>query len=126
MIEFKTNATFGKFKYTNIPPEFIAALLPDVILTAYKSAVKHAPYDPTPDGIHIKEELKHEWIEAMRRGAVWVRLPYANSAEYGTKSRLAHPFIRPASKAGRQYMRRNLKKVVNEVIKEERAKHGDS
>lgn len=122
MITFKTSGKFGKTYYQNIPTAIIEALLPMVTETAYKAAVKNAPWDPTPDGIHIKEDLKWRYSPLLKMGAVWIRSPYALVANYGSHSRLAHPFMKPASKAGQQKMKRELKKIIKEAIRDSEVK----
>ena len=116
MITFRTSGKFGKIRYQNIPTAIIEALLPMVTETAYKAAVKNAPYDPTPDGIHIKEDLKWYFSPLLQMGAVWIRSPYALVANYGSRNRLAHPFMKPASRAGQQKMKRELKKIIKDAI----------
>ena len=122
MIEFKTSGKFGKIHYQNIPTAIIEALLPAVTKTAYKAAVRNAPWDPEPDNVHIKEDLKWYFSPLLQLGVVWIKSPYAAIANYGSRHRLAHPFMQPASKAGQQKMKRELRKIIKEAIRDSTVK----
>jgi len=122
MITLSIKGTLGKFGYENIPEEISDEIIKIATDAAYISAVKNAPYDPEPDGVHIKEDLKTYYSPMLHAGFVYIKSVYANIAEYGSKSRLAHPYIRPAAKAARAKMRSTIKAAVKSAIAEEKAK----
>lgn len=105
MLKLDVKGTLGKFGYSNIPDDIVDQIIGISTLQAYKTAVLKAPWDPEPDGIHIKEDLKFYYSKTLQVGEVWIRSPYANIAEYGSRHRFAHPYMRPASQAARNKMR---------------------
>jgi len=125
MISLNIKGTLGKFGYEDLPVEISNEILKIATDTAYRAAVKNAPYDPTPDGIHIKEDLKTYFSAMLQAGFVFIRSAYANIAEYGSKHRLAHPYIRPAAKAARSKMKSVIKSSTKTAIAKEKAKHGN-
>lgn len=121
MVYLNIEGALGHFGYSNIPEDLQDAILLIVTQTAYQTAVKKAPVDPLDPPVHIKDELKWSYSKMAKTGAVWVRLPYANVAEYGSRKRLAHPFMRPAWRAGYNKMRAVIRKSTKDAIKEEKS-----
>lgn len=121
-LKLDVKGTLGKFGYHNLPDNITDEIIYIVTEHAYMTAVKRAPYDPTPDGIHIKENIKRYYSKIGRFGEVWIDLPYALVAEYGSKKRLAHPYMRPAGVAARNKMKAIIKVAAKQSIAEEKAK----
>lgn len=117
MVKLNVTGTLNKYGYSNIPEEIADEIIMIATNHAYMTAVKNAPYDPTPDGINIKTDLKHLFSKLLHAGVVWIRSAYANIAEYGSKCRLPHPYIRPAARAARakmiQVIRSSTKKAID-------------
>jgi len=116
--------TLGKFGYHDLPDAISDLVLKIATDTAHKSAIKHAPYDPVTDPIHIRDELKTYYSPSLKSGFVFVQLPYANAAEWGSRSRSPHPFMRPASKAAKNKMKSVIKSSTKKAVDKEKAKHG--
>jgi len=126
MINLDIQGQLGKFGYHNIPKEVADSILRIATLKAYEMAVRRAPYDPTPDGIHLKTDLEHEYIDEELMGVVSIESPYAMITERGSRHRLAHPFMRPAADAARRAVKSLIIKSVKEAIAEEKLKSGGS
>jgi len=127
MISVNVRGTLGKVGYTDIPDDIADDMLKAVVDKAYLVAKQKAPYDTDPgqsDPRHIRDELKKYYSKTLKAGAVWVELPYAHAAEFGTKSRLMHPFIRPAASAGKALMKAIARGAVKMAIKNAKAKAG--
>jgi hypothetical protein len=125
MINLDIQGTLGKFGYHNLPDDIADSILKIATDTAYKTAVQKAPWDPEPDGIHIKEDLKTYYSPMLKTGFVFIRSPYANIAEFGSRKRLAHPYMRPASKAARNKMKAVIRVSTKDAVDKEKA-HGNS
>lgn len=125
MIKLNITGTLGRFGYSGIPGSIALDILNIATEQAYKTAYQKAPVDTGT----LRDALDYKLAtDARMIGEVWVRLPYANIAEYGSKSRLAHPYMRPASKSAQQKMKATIRKAAREAIAEEKArsKDGDS
>jgi hypothetical protein len=117
----KVGGSIGKFGYSHIPDDIKLDVVNIGVNTAYRIAVLNAPYDPTPDGIHIKEDLKFKLAtNADPIGEVWIKSPYAAAAEYGSRRRFAHPYFSKGRKAAWQKIRAILRKAVKEAIAKEK------
>jgi HK97 gp10 family phage protein len=116
MLKLNVTGTLAKFGWSKIPDAIVQDILLTVTKQAYVTAVKNAPIDPNDPPIHIKDELTWTYNKDAKLGTVYVKLPYANAAEYGTKSRLPHPFMRPASKAAQNKMRSMIRLATKEAI----------
>jgi hypothetical protein len=121
MVRLNVTGTLNKYGYSDIPEEISDEIIMIATDQAYLTAVREAPYDPTPDGINIKTDLKKWFSKTLHAGAVWVRSAYANVAEYGSKLRLAHPYIRPASKAARNKMKQVIRASTKKAIAKKKA-----
>jgi len=116
MISVNVTGTLGKYGYQNIPDEISDMILQVSTETAYLAAVSAAPYDPEPDGVHIKEDLQWRFISMLKLGVVWIKSAYANITEYGSKSRLPHPYMRKGAAAARSKMRSTIRSATKEVV----------
>lgn len=123
MVSLNVTGTLGKYGYSDIPEDIADEIIMIATKQAYMTAVENAPYDPTPDGINIKTDLRYSYsFSATRRvGVVWIRSVYANIAEYGSKSRLPHPYIRPAARAAKAKMIRVIRSSTRKVIDKKKA-----
>jgi hypothetical protein len=122
MVSLSVRGTLGKFGYSNIPDDIIDQILMVATMQAYKTAVQKAPFDPDDPPVHIREELRWNFSKLARMGTVWVRLAYANMAEYGSKGRAAHPFIRPAKAAAQRKMRAVIKRSTQDAVRKRKVK----
>lgn len=116
MLKLNIVGTLGKYGYSEIPEDLSAQIVLIATEQAYKTAVAYAPYDPEPDGIHINEDLKWYFSKMAHGGVVWIKSDYANIAEYGSKGRLPHPYMRPASAAARSKMKQVIRSSTKEAI----------
>ena len=123
MLSLNIKGTLGKLGYVDIPEDITDIMLKAAIDKAYLTAFQRAPFDPEHP-IHIKEELKKYYSKSLNGGAVWVKLPYANLAEYGSKSRLMNPFMRPAAKDARVLIKAIAKSAIKLAIKNAQEKAG--
>ena len=121
MLSLNVTGTLGKYGYSDIPDDIADEIIMIATNQAYMTAVKEAPYDPTPDGINIKTDLKHKFSKSLRAGFVWIQSLYANIAEYGSKHRLPHPYMRPASRAARLKMKQVIRASTRKAIDKKRA-----
>ena len=127
MVSVNIKGALGKLGYTDIPDEIVDDMLKAIVDKAFIVAKQKAPYDTDPNQVdprHIRDELKKYYSKSLRAGAVWVELPYAHAAEYGTKSRLMHPFIRPAAAAGRALAKAIARSAIKLAIKKAKEKAG--
>lgn len=127
MISLNVQGTLGKFGYKNIPAAISEDILLIAIEQAFMTAKKNAPYDTDDEAeppIHIRDEIQRSFDNTNRIGYVWVKLPYANIAEYGSKHRLPHPFIRPAAKAAQNKMRAVVRTAVKKSVEAEQSRSG--
>jgi hypothetical protein len=122
MIKLNISGTLGRFGYSNIPEEIMIDILTIATETAYVTAVKKAPYLANDPPVHIKDELKHSVDIDKKIGEVSIKLPYAYIAEFGSKHRIAHPYIRPAARAAQAKMKAVIRKSTKEAIDKEKAK----
>lgn len=121
MVSLNVTGTLGKYGYSNIPEDISDEIISIATDQAYMVAVRDAPYDPTPDGINIKTDLKKWFSKSLHAGAVWIRSAYANIAEYGSRHRLPHPYIRPASKAAKNKIKQVIRASTKKAIEKARA-----
>jgi hypothetical protein len=121
--------TLGKFGYSNIPDEISDAILVSVVDHAHYTAIKKAPYLADDPPLHLREEIQKEIDLKAKVGYVFIKtsdIPYALIAEYGSKKRLAHPYMRPAAAAARAKMKAIIRTAAKQSIAEEMAKNGNS
>lgn len=116
MLSLNITGTLAKYGYSNIPEEISDEIILIATMQAYKKAVASAPFDPEPDGIHIKEDLSWYFSEMAHTGFVWIKSKYANIAEYGSKHRLPHPYMRPASAAARSKMKQVIRSSTKKAV----------
>lgn len=116
MLKLNITGTLAKFGWSGLPDEITDTILKITIDTAYMTAVKNAPVDPNDPPIHIKDELNKMYDEEKRIGYVLVKLPYANVAEYGSKKRLPHPYMRPAAKSAQNKMRSMIRSATKDAV----------
>ena len=121
MIKMDIKGTLGKFGYAKVAESIMDDLLKIGVDQAYMTAIRSAPVDPNDPPIHIRDELKKDIDKDGKVGYVYVKLPYANIAEFGSKNRLPHPYIRPASRAAQAKIRATIRKAVKQSIAEEKA-----
>jgi HK97 gp10 family phage protein len=124
MLKLNITGTLGKFGYQNIPEKVVESILMVAIDTALITAKRKAPVDPRDPPIHIRDELQKEYDNAKMIGYVYVKLPYANIAEFGSKHRLPHPYMRPAAQAARNKMRAVIRASAKKAIQEEKIAKG--
>lgn len=127
MIKCDIRGTLGKFGYGHVPDEIADKILQAVTDQAHYTAVKRAPYDPEPDGIHLREHVKKDIDLSKKVGYVFIEtneIPYALVAEYGSRNRLAHPYMKPAANAARQKIKAIVRIAAKEAIAEEKLKSG--
>jgi hypothetical protein len=120
--------TLGKFGYSNIPEEMSDYILKIVVDHAHYTAVKKAPYLAGHE-IHLRDNIQKEIDLKTKSGAVFIKLadiPYALVAEYGSKKRLAHPYMKPAASAARAKLKAVIRVAFKEAVAEEKAKNGNS
>jgi hypothetical protein len=116
MLSLNITGTLGKYGYGKISEDLADEIILIATQQAYKTAVKYAPYDPEPDGINIREDLRWYFSKMAHGGVVWIKSPYANIAEYGSSHRLPHPYIRPASAAARSKMKQIIRQSTKNAI----------
>jgi hypothetical protein len=115
--------TLGKFGYSSIPDEITDLILTTVTSHALMTAKKFAPVKTGAlrDAISSYVDLEG------KAGYVWIsfdRIPYANVAEYGSRHRLAHPYMHPAAASARAKMKAIIRYAAKKAIQEEQA-HGN-
>jgi len=116
--------TLGKYGYSNIPDEITDSILTIVTNHALLTAKKYAPILTGALRNAISSYVDHEG----KAGYVWIafdKIPYAIVAEYGSRHRLAHPFMHPAAAAARAKMKAIIRYTAKKAIEEEKA-HGNS
>lgn len=114
--------TLGKFGYSSMPPEISEQLLSVLVDFAHYTASRKAPVETGK----LRGAIQKEIDLADMRGSVFIKLseiPYAAVAEYGTKRRLPHPYMRPAGVATRTKLKAIIKTAVRQSIEE--AKNGN-
>ena len=116
--------TLGKYGYSDIPDDVADLVLVATVNHVHYTAVKKAPVDRgderhMPDDVVLRENIQKEIDLPNKAGYVFVKksdIPYLFTAEYGTRSRLAHPFMRPAAAAGRGKMKAIIRASTKEVV----------
>jgi hypothetical protein len=119
VLSMDVKGELGKFGYTELPEDIVDSILMAAIDKAYLVAKQKAPYDTDPlqrDPRHIRDEIKKYFSKMDHGGRVWVSLPWAPPAEYGTKSRLMHPYFRPASAEARKLIKSIARSAIRKAV----------
>lgn len=124
MLKLNLQGSLGRYGYSNLPDAIKSEIIGIAVLQAYNVAKAKAPYDPNDPPIHIRDDVHKEYWPGENEGAIVVKSPYCMPAEFGSKRRLAHPFMRPAAKSAESKIRSMLRKAAKEAAAEEKLKSG--
>jgi hypothetical protein len=123
MLKLNLSGSLGRYGYSNLPDDIKNDLIQLALDQAYSTAYQKAPILPGHP-IHIREDIKKEYTKGDPVAYLVVRSPYAFPAEFGSKHRLAHPFMVPAARAAKNKIRALLRKSAKEAAEREKLKSG--
>jgi HK97 gp10 family phage protein len=121
MLSLNVKGTLGKFGYEDVPDAVVDQIIQAAGLQALKTAIANAPYLPEHE-IHLKENI-HSWWDPMARVFYVIAASiYANIAEFGSRMRLPHPYMRKAIVAAKNKMKSVIRGAFKKAIKEVQAR----
>jgi HK97 gp10 family phage protein len=123
---YKVNVTgiLGRYRYTNLPDDMANTL---VRIGVDQAALIARQKSPVLSG-DLKAEIHTELVPLKRVGYVFVEardIPYVFAAEFGSRRRLAHPFMRPAQKSAKSKISAIIRKVARDAIAKEKSANGN-
>ena len=71
--------------------------------------------------MHIRDDLQKAFYREIKTGVVWIKSPYGYIAEFGSRHRLAHPYIRPASIAAKNKMKAVIRVSTKRAVDKEKS-----
>jgi hypothetical protein len=122
MLKINILGGLGKYRYANLPDDIAVDLIKIGIDQAYYVASQKVPVLSGK----LKSKIETSIYPEKKIGFVFIRknkdMPYPFAAEYGTKNRLAHPFVRPAQKSAQSKIKAIMRYAARKRIEEEKAR----